>query len=67
MVNRSRTVTMFTRTEIEDRFGRELLALITPAPEISFHANREGKPIVIGKPDTPVAVQFKQLSAQVIE
>jgi CheY-like chemotaxis protein/MinD-like ATPase involved in chromosome partitioning or flagellar assembly len=67
MVNRSRTVTTYTRTEIEEQFGRELLALITPAPEISFHANREGKPILISQPDTPVAMQFKQLSAQIIE
>ena len=67
MVNRSRSVATYTRTQIEEQFGRQLLALITPAPEISSQANREGKPILISQPDTPVAMQFRQLSAQVIE
>ena len=65
MVNRTRTASTYTRTEIEQQVGRELFALITPAPEIAFLANKQGKPILLSQPGTAIASQIKQLSGKV--
>ena len=65
MVNRARTASTYTRADIEEQLGNDLLGLITPAPEIAFHANKIGAPIMLSRPDTTVAAQLKQLTAKV--
>jgi hypothetical protein len=66
VVKRSRTTSMYTREEIEEQLGCDLLGLITPAPEISFHANKVATPVLISQPDTALATQLKQLCAKLV-
>jgi pilus assembly protein CpaE len=65
MVNRSRSASTYTRTEIEEQLGSELLALITPAPEVAFHANKTGIPILLSQPNTAIADQIKKLCEKI--
>lgn len=62
MVNRSRSAATYTRSDIEEELGRPLHAVITPAPEIAYHANKHNTPILISRPNTAIAIQLKQLS-----
>jgi pilus assembly protein CpaE len=66
MVNRARSVSTYSQSEIEQRLGCKLLGLITPAAEIASQANRAGVPILLNQPNTAVGNQFRELSAKVV-
>ena len=66
VVNRSRSASTYTRTELEELLGSELLAVFTPAPEIFFRATREASPVLVSQPDTGAAVQLRELSEHLI-
>ncbi len=66
VVNRTRSAMTYTHEELEERFGDRLLALIAPAPEICFHADKVGVPILIGQPADVTAVQVRELSAMLL-
>jgi hypothetical protein len=66
MVNRSRSASTYTRSEIEEELGSELLALITPAPEVAFHANKTGIPILLSQPNAAVAGQLQRLCEKIL-
>jgi len=64
-VNRARSAISFTKSELEDFLGSELLGIITPAPELCFQANKDGIPIVFGQPHTLTAEQFMEVAKKV--
>jgi CheY-like chemotaxis protein/MinD-like ATPase involved in chromosome partitioning or flagellar assembly len=66
MVNRSRSASTYTRAEVEEQLGKELLALVTPAPEISFHATKSSMPIVLSQANTVTATQLRELGKKVV-
>ena len=66
VVNRTRSATTYTHEELEELFGDRLLALIAPAPEICFHADKVGVPIMLGQPNDVTAVQLRELSAMLL-
>jgi DNA-binding response OmpR family regulator len=66
VVNRVRSASTYTREEIEERLGSPLATVITPNPEIFFHASRVGTPIVIGQPDGIVSMQIRELAGKLI-
>jgi hypothetical protein len=46
------------------QLGRELLELITPAPEVALYASRASTPILLSRTDTAIASQLKQLNSK---
>jgi len=66
VVNRSRSASTYTRAEIEERLGKELLTLFTPAPEIAFHAAKMGTPVLLSQPTTVIAAQLRELSDKIL-
>jgi DNA-binding response OmpR family regulator len=66
VINRARSASTYTREEIEGLLESKLLALVTPAPEIFFHANKSGVPVLIEQPDTIVAAQMRELSGKLL-
>jgi hypothetical protein len=66
LVNRTRSASTYTRDEIEQQLGGKLAAVITPAPEVSFHATKTGTPVVLGQADTILAAQFRELSSTLV-
>jgi DNA-binding response OmpR family regulator len=61
-VNRVRTAVALTRTEIEEMLDRELLALITPAPELFRQSARQGQPAILVQSEGLPANLFRQLA-----
>lgn len=66
VVNRSRSASTYTREEMEDLLGAKLLAVITPAPEVFFHATKASTPVLLSMPDTASAVQLRELSRKLV-
>jgi DNA-binding response OmpR family regulator len=62
VVNRVCTDVALTRTEVEKTLDRELLALITPAPELFRQGAREGHPAILMQPEGLHATLFRQLA-----
>jgi DNA-binding response OmpR family regulator len=62
VVDRVRTAAALTRTEVEETLDRELLALITPAPELFRQGAREGHPAILVQPEGLHANLFRQLA-----
>jgi len=66
LVNRTRSASTYTRDEIEQLLGSKLVAVITPAPEVSFHATKTATPVVLGQADAILAAQFRELSSTLL-
>ncbi len=62
VVNRVRTAVALTRPEIEEMLDRELLAFITPAPEMFRQGAQEGRPAILVQPDGVHAGIFRQMA-----
>lgn len=67
LVNRSRSATTYTRSVIEELLQSPLVGVITPAPELFFHAAKTGIPIIISQPDSLTATQFRDIAHLLIE
>jgi MinD-like ATPase involved in chromosome partitioning or flagellar assembly len=51
------------RVAIQSALGIELSAVIGSAPEAMYQALEHNQPLVVGRPDHPVALQFRTLAA----
>ena len=67
LINRSRSATTYTRTAIEELLQSSLIGVITPAPELFFHAAKTGVPIIISQPDSLTATQFRDIAHLLVE
>ena len=66
IVNRTRMAVSLTRTDIEEMLGQELLAFITPAPELFQQAERENRPAILTQPDGLHANAFHELAEMLV-
>ena len=66
VVNRARSASSYTRDEIEQQLGSKLAAVITPAPEVCFHATKTGTPVVLGQAESILAAQLRELSSRLL-
>jgi CheY-like chemotaxis protein/MinD-like ATPase involved in chromosome partitioning or flagellar assembly len=62
LVNRSRSAATYTRSAVEELLRSPLIGVITPAPELCFHAAKTGVPIVASQPDGLSATQFREIA-----
>ena len=62
VVNRGKAATAYTRSEMEELLGRELLALIIPEPELCLHASKTGVPILLHQRDGMIDRQLRTLT-----
>lgn len=60
VVNRSQSTLPWH--EAENRLNREVKAIISPAPELSFQAGEQGTPMVLLQPNAMVSGQFVKLA-----
>jgi len=67
LVNRSRSAATYTRSVIEELLQSPLIGVITPAPELFFHAAKAGVPIVTSQPDSLTATQFRDLARLLVK
>jgi len=65
IVNRTPSSLQVPWQEAEQILGREMTAIISPAPELAFQANEAGTPIVVFQPNAVVANQLHKLAEDV--
>ncbi len=66
VVNRVRSDTQLTLSQIESQLGQSPVVSITPAPELIFQANRVKTTAIDSRPDSLTAQQFARLAAAVL-
>jgi pilus assembly protein CpaE len=62
MINKAPSGFSFTKDSITGLLQRELIGIVTPAPDVAFQAGERGIPMVIMEPDSLVARQFRTLA-----
>lgn len=67
LVNRIRSDTQITWTDIQDQVGQKISMVFTPAPELTYQASIHNVPVVVQQPDSLTAEQFFKLAEKVIQ
>jgi pilus assembly protein CpaE len=67
VVNRMRSDTQITMSQIEDMLGQAPVAAITPAPELMYMAARAKTTVRATRPDSLTAQQFSKLAEATLE
>jgi len=62
MVNKAPSGATFTKDTIREMLKHELIAVITPAPELAYQASERGVPMVVMQPESLVARQFRSVA-----
>lgn len=66
LVNRIRSDTQITWTEVQERVGQKISVIFTPAPELTYQASIHNIPVVVQQPDSLTAEQFFKLAEEVM-
>ncbi|MFN3309687.1 MAG: hypothetical protein ACK44E_10825, partial [Anaerolineales bacterium] len=64
--NRMRSDIMLTRSQIQEKLGMELLGMISPAPELVYHAALNNRPIYLHQPESPTANQLNEIARRIL-
>jgi Flp pilus assembly CpaE family ATPase len=62
MINKAPSGATFTKDTLQGMLKHELVAVITPAPELAYQASERGVPMVIMQPESLVARQFRNVA-----
>ena len=62
MVNKAPSGATFTKDAIAGLLLRELIGIVTPAPDVAFQSGERGIPMVMIDPDSLVARQFRNIA-----
>jgi pilus assembly protein CpaE len=62
MVNKAPSGATFTKDAIADLLLRELIGIVTPAPDVAFQSGEHGIPMVMIDPGSLVARQFRNIA-----
>jgi CheY-like chemotaxis protein/MinD-like ATPase involved in chromosome partitioning or flagellar assembly len=65
VVTRSQSKLQIAWHEVEAMLGREILAIVSPAPELAFQAQEAQMPMVLYQPNAIVSSQIAKLAADV--
>jgi DNA-binding response OmpR family regulator len=64
LINRASSTAQIPWQEAEQIVGHEMLAIISPAPELAFQAAEAGQPIVVFQPTAVTATQMTKLAEE---
>jgi Flp pilus assembly CpaE family ATPase len=64
IVNRVQSSIQLTRQKVREMLGQDVIGMISPAPELSYHAGLQALPMVKAQPENLAAVQLNELSEQ---
>lgn len=62
IVNRVQSSIQLTRQKVREMLGQDVIGLISPAPELSYHAGLQGLPMIKAQPENLVSVQINELA-----
>lgn len=64
--NRIRSDIMLTRSQIQEKLGAEIFGMITPAPELVYHAALNNRPIYLHQPESATASQINEIARKIL-
>jgi len=64
IVNRVQSSIQLTRQKVREMLGQDVIGMISPAPELSYHAGLQALPMIKAQPENLVSVQINELSEQ---
>lgn len=64
--NRIRSDIMLTRSQIQEKLGAETFGMITPAPELVYHAALNNRPIYLHQPESATASQINEIARKIL-
>lgn len=67
LIKRKRLSIQLTLEEVQNRLGRSITHVFTPAPELAYQAAIHHKPMVLQSPESIIAKQFMELADSVFE
>ncbi|HLF28868.1 MAG TPA: response regulator [Anaerolineae bacterium] len=62
VVNRTPSASSLSKGTIEGLLSRDIVVVISPAPEVAFQASEQGAPIIMVQPGNVVSDQFRELA-----
>jgi MinD-like ATPase involved in chromosome partitioning or flagellar assembly len=65
LVNRAQSNLQIPWQEAEQLVDHEMLAIISPAPELAFQAAEAGFPMILYQPNSVAATQFSRLAEEI--
>jgi CheY-like chemotaxis protein/MinD-like ATPase involved in chromosome partitioning or flagellar assembly len=65
IVNRVQSSIQLTRQKVKEMLGQDVIGMISPAPELSYHAGLQALPMVKAQPENLVSVQINELADQI--
>jgi MinD-like ATPase involved in chromosome partitioning or flagellar assembly len=66
LVNRTQTTVQVPWQEAEQILNHEMVAIITPAPELAFQANEAGFPMVLFQPTAIPSTQMSKIADEIV-
>jgi pilus assembly protein CpaE len=67
LVNRLRSSTLLSWSQVQDQLGYNITTVFTPAPELAYQAATHNIPIVVQQPDSLTTEQFFKLADKVTQ
>jgi CheY-like chemotaxis protein/MinD-like ATPase involved in chromosome partitioning or flagellar assembly len=65
IVNRVQSSIQLTRQKVRELLGQDVIGMISPAPELSYHAGLQALPMIKAQPENLVSVQINELADQI--
>ena len=65
IVNRVQSSIQLTRQKVREMLGQDVIGMISPAPELSYHAGLQALPMIKAQPENLVSVQINELADQI--
>jgi pilus assembly protein CpaE len=62
LINKAASGATFTKDNLAEQLRHELIAIVTPAPDLAFQSGERGIPMVMLEPDSLVARQFRNIA-----
>lgn len=67
LINRLRSSIQLSSTQVQERVAHSIATVFTPAPELTYQASLSRTPILIHRPESLTAGQFRELAGKLVQ
>lgn len=67
LLNRQRTNTQLSWTDVQEALDMEIATVITPAPDLAYRSREDHRPMIMLQPESLTAEQYSKLAALLIK
>ena len=66
IVNRVQSSIQLTRQKVKELLGQDVTGMVSPGPELSYHAGMQSLPMIKAQPENLISVQINEIADQLI-